>query len=231
MDTEHGPMRLVRRVFPKNPDFFDLLRAQSIGAVASLELLVEFMESDGDPDFGARVKDNEIAASAMKEASMNALNAAFSTPMDREELYRAISSLHRLTTYARTTVREMEVLRVAPDAHTIRMASLLLEGARALDEGYGKLEHETAMAEGLADRARISERRVEKEYRKALAELFDPAEDVRRLESLDGPTGPAAYAMVMDVFKRREVYRHLSNAGDRVARAGDTLHDIVVKLV
>jgi len=32
-------------------------------------------------------------------------------------------------------------------------------------------------------------------------------------------------------FKKREVYRHLANMADRLARAGDTLHDIVVKMV
>ncbi|MEZ5095468.1 MAG: hypothetical protein R2731_04785 [Nocardioides sp.] len=54
---------------------------------------------------------------------------------------------------------------------------------------------------------------------------------MERLHRLDGPTGPAALEHVMDVFKRREVYRHLSNASDRVARAGEVLHDIVVKMV
>jgi uncharacterized protein Yka (UPF0111/DUF47 family) len=230
-DSESGPMRLVHKVFPKTADFYALLRAQSGASVQSLALLGEFMESDGDPDFGARVKANERAASAMREESMAALNSAFSTPMDREDLYRAISTLQRITTYARTTVREMEVLRVAPDEHTIRLAELLHDGAVALDQGYAVLEDDPAAGEALADRARVCERRVEKQYRRALARLFDPAEDVRRLEELDGHTGPAAYAMVMDVFKRREVYRHLSNAGDRIARAGDTLHDIVVKLV
>jgi hypothetical protein len=35
---------------------------------------------------------------------------------------------------------------------------------------------------------------------------------------------------VISIFKRRELYRHLSNAGDRLAHAGDNLHDIVVKI-
>jgi len=34
-----------------------------------------------------------------------------------------------------------------------------------------------------------------------------------------------------EILKRREVYRHLSNGADRLARAGQTLHDIVVKIV
>jgi uncharacterized protein Yka (UPF0111/DUF47 family) len=34
----------------------------------------------------------------------------------------------------------------------------------------------------------------------------------------------------VDRLKRREVYRHVSNAADRVAICGNTLQDIVVKI-
>ena len=34
----------------------------------------------------------------------------------------------------------------------------------------------------------------------------------------------------VNMFKRREIYRHLSNAADRVAAAANTLEDIVVKI-
>ena len=39
-----------------------------------------------------------------------------------------------------------------------------------------------------------------------------------------------AFEYVMEAFKRREVYRHMSNAADRLAHAGATLYDIVVKI-
>ena len=39
-----------------------------------------------------------------------------------------------------------------------------------------------------------------------------------------------AINLVIEIFKRREVYRHLSNAADRLARAGEVLHDIVVNI-
>lgn len=225
-----GAMKLVRRVFPKVPNFFGLLQAQSAVAVTSMNHLVDFMTS-GQTEVADEVKAFEREASVLKEQSMAAPNSAFSTPMDREDLYRAISTLHRITTYARTTVREMEQLHVQPDEWTTKMAELLRDGVVALDEGYQMLEQDPAAAETKADRARVSERRVEKQYRLALAELFDPEEDVRRIGRIDGPTGAAAYTLVMEVFKKREIYRHMSNAGDRVARAGETLHDIVVKLV
>ena len=35
---------------------------------------------------------------------------------------------------------------------------------------------------------------------------------------------------VIEIFKRREIYRHLSNGAYGLARAGDRLHDIIVKI-
>ena len=49
-----------------------------------------------------------------------------------------------------------------------------------------------------------------------------PAEQAQHLKEV--------VSLVMATFKRREIYRHLSNAGDRLARAGEVLHDIVVKI-
>ncbi len=222
--------RLVGRVFPKTPDFFGLLKDQSEQAVRGMEALVEYM-GEGTRTLGKAVKRLESESDEMRDRSMEALNSAFSTPMDREDLFRAISTLDHLLGYAKSTVREMEVLRVSPDQHTLLMAEKLLEGTRALDEGYGLLAKETAAAESFAQAARSSERDIEKLYRKALSNLFDVESQMKELGQIDGPSGPATLAQVVDIFKRREIYRHLSNAGDRVAHAGESLHDIIVKLV
>jgi hypothetical protein len=39
-----------------------------------------------------------------------------------------------------------------------------------------------------------------------------------------------AILAVVEMFKRREVYRHLSNGGDQLAWAADRLRDIIVKI-
>lgn len=222
--------RLVGRVFPKTPDFYGLLKAQSEQAVRGMETLVEYM-SDGSTTLARAVKRLESESDEMRDRSMAALNSAFSTPMDREDLYRAIATLDHLLGYAKSTVREMEVLHVDPDRHTRAMAEKLLQGAQALDTGYGLLAEQTSEAEQYAQAARSAERDIEKHYRKALSDLFDVESQMKSLGKIDGPSGPATLAQVIDIFKRREIYRHLSNAGDRVAHAGESLHDIIVKLV
>jgi hypothetical protein len=65
-------------------------------------------------------------------------------------------------------------------------------------------------------------------YRAAVAEaLSRPAYLAAVAE--EGGTGVArAFADLLAALRRREVYRHLSNAADRLDTAGRALHDIVV---
>ena len=202
--------RIVIRVFPKTPDFFTLLDEQAEMMVHSVNLLVRYMET-GDPEVGRAVKAEEHEADKLKARNLHILNEAFSTPFDREDIYRAISHLDHVVDYCKTTVNEMDLLGVQPDEHTRDMVQKLEEGAKAISEGFKKLRTNPTAARPFADAGRKAERRIEKLYRKALSELFQ-GEDYLRM------------------FKQREIYRHLSNAGDRLARASNTLHDIVVKI-
>ena len=141
-----------------------------------------------------------------------------------------------------------QVLAVPPDEHTSRaIAQLLHEGAMALQEGFSTLKHAPALSDKLAEHARKTERRTEKLYRAAVAELFDAEHyaatltDAHRAkaEALDVLLAPlnqtqrqavsSGVAFVLEILKRREIYRHTSNAADRVAQAGEVLHDMVAK--
>jgi hypothetical protein len=58
----------------------------------------------------------------------------------------------------------------------------------------------------------MAEHKVEKLYRRSLAQLMQSE-------------------VYIDVDKRREIYRHLPGASERMAVYGNTLHDIMVKMV
>jgi len=202
--------RLFDRVFPKMPDFFSLLAEQCGHVAHTTGLLVEFMES-ADPKVGEQIRQDEHAADHIKIRNLHTLNEAFSTPIDREDLYRAIIDLDEVVNYCKSTVSEMDVLGLAPDKHCLEMAMHIKLGTDALYIGYAKLAKEPQAAAADADSARKAERKVEKAYRRAIAELFQGDDYIH-------------------MFKRREIYRHLSNAADRMANCANTLHDIVVKM-
>lgn len=227
--SESGVTRLIDRVFPRMPNFYRLIDEQCDLAVEAMEVFVEFMET-GDPAKAEQVRELEKRGDELKARNMEILDKAFATPMDREDIYRAIVSIDHIVNYAKTTTREMEVLEVKPDQYMAEMAILLKEGAEALREGYAKLSTEPAAGEAGAQAARKAERRTEKVYRRALAELFDVEDMVKALD--ENAQGAASKAMlrVIDIFKHRELYRHMSNGADRLAHAGENLHDIIVKI-
>ncbi len=221
--------RLVDRVFPRMPDFYSLLNAQCDLAVEAMEVFVQFMEK-GDLALAKQVRALEKRGDVLKARNTDILNKSFSTPMDREDIYRAISSIDHIINYAKTTTREIEVLQVEPDKYMLELAVLLKEGAYALQRGYRKLSTNPNQADEDAQAARKAERSSEKVYHRALGELFQDENYIVMLENQESDTKVTAVHLVINIFKHREIYRHLSNAADRLARAGEVLHDIVVKI-
>lgn len=201
---------LFDRVFPKTPDFYSMLTEQCQQVAHTAGLLVDFMET-GNPKIGSQIRQNEHEADRVKVKNLHTLNESFSTPIDREDLYRAIMDLDEVVNYCKTTVNEMEVLGLSPDKHCLEMAMHIKMGVDALLQGYAKLATTPQAAADDADLVRKAERWVEKNYRKAIAELFQGEDYIH-------------------MFKRREIYRHLSNGADRMAHCANTLHDIVVKM-
>jgi uncharacterized protein Yka (UPF0111/DUF47 family) len=204
-------VRIMERVFPQTPDFFELLAEQAKQVEHTVALLVEFMQT-GAPEIAVQIKQDEHAADKIKVQNIHTLNEAFSTPIDREDIYRAIAMLDEIVNYCKDTVNEMDALGVQPDEYTRAMAGLLHQGTLSLMHGFARLGKAPAEAATDADHARKANRKVEKLYRKALASLFKGDDYIQ-------------------MFKRREIYRHLDNAAERIAHCANTLHDIVVKMV
>ncbi|MCA9212682.1 MAG: DUF47 family protein [Planctomycetales bacterium] len=221
--------RVLNRFFPQVPDFYGLIDEQCDIAMEAVEWLEKYLQ-DGDAEAAVKVRECEHRGDTVKARNLDILNRSFSTPYDREDIYRAIVTIDQFINYAKSTVRELEALQVTPDRFMHEMAECLHGGVEALQRGYRRLAKEPLAAETDAQIARKSERQTEKVYRAALASLFDVEEFVETLES-EGPKATRdALLAVVNMFKHREVYRHLSNAADRVAEAGNQLHDIVVKI-
>jgi len=221
--------RLVDRVFPRTPNFYGLINDQCDVLVEAMEAFVSYME-DGNEEKAKVVRAIEKRGDEIKTRNIDILNRSFSTPMDREDIDRAIITLDMGINYAKTATREMEVLSLDPDPFMLEMAVEYKHAAEALQQGFRKLTVTPVDAEQDARAVRKAERNIEKIYRRALAALFKVDEMVRKLDA--GEEGSRAQAMltVVDIFKRREIYRHLSNGADRLARAADHLHDIIVKI-
>lgn len=217
---------LTAHIAPRVPDFHGLLSDQCAVVVEALEAL-EAYARDGAPPDGERVRALEKEGDRRQALTLETLARAFATPIDRGAIHLAATAIDDVLNYAKTTVREMELLGVGPDRWTAEMAAHLRTGGIALQQGFAALREDPAAAHAAALAVHKTERNAEKTYRAAVADALAPG-GVDVLPTLDLASVEAALAGVLLALRRREVYRHLSNAADRLDTAGRALLDIVL---
>ena len=154
-------------------------------------------------------------ASELRRVLIDELHKTFITPLDREDIFNLSHCYEDMVTYALTTLEEMAILKVDADGHIRYMVRLVREEAEELEAAILRLAHNPRVAGDHAREAHEKERKVEREYRSAIKELFA------------GATNPA---VLPALFYRREVYRHISNMSDRADSAANVFGMVVMKL-
>ena len=203
------------RIFKKRQNvFLKLIHDQASLTLEGLEALKIFMISR-DPVASALLSTKEKEADEARRILIDELNRTFITPFDREDIFSLSRTIDDVLDYAYSTVSEMEIMKVEPTNYMQQMASILRDAAYELLMAVDRLEDHPGVASDHAQRAKGLENRVEEMYRSALADLFGGAEDIQG---------------VIKMMKSREVYRHLSNAADRVDEAANVIGDIIVKI-
>lgn len=195
--------------------FIELLIEQAEFAVEGLIALQQYV-NEPDHELARRVNRMEKEADEVRRILIDELNQTFVTPIDREDIFALSRAIDDVLDYADSTIEEMELLEIQPNAYIQRMVSLLHDAAHEIHKGVVQLEEHPNVAVDHAVRAKALENRMETVYREALADLFSNARGVDDL---------------LNILKLREVYRHLSNAADRGDEAANVIGDIVVKKV
>jgi predicted phosphate transport protein (TIGR00153 family) len=199
---------------PKQDVFQKLIKEQASLTLEGLDLLKKYMGAQ-DHDVAEALTMKEKEADEVRRILIDELNRTFVTPFDREDIFTLSRTIDDVLDYAYSTVSEMEILNVEPTSFMQRIASLLRDAAYEIHMAVQRLDEHPAVATDHAQRAKALENRVEGVYREAIADLFSGPEDVQHIVAM---------------LKRREVYRHLSNAADRGDEAANVIADIVVKM-
>jgi len=201
-----------RWFLPETPDVVAMLHTQTGLTIAGIDALVRW--ADGEVAAADDVRRLEHEADGAKRILRAALRDAFTMPIDAEDLYTLSERLDALLNAAKDTVREADVMTVAPDAAMAKMAHEVAVGvhhlAAAIDGLGGRDDGiiDKAMVE--ADAGIKQSRRLEHTYRKAMSALLD-VDDLR------------------EVAARRELYRRFDHLGDLLAQIGDRIWYAAVK--
>jgi predicted phosphate transport protein (TIGR00153 family) len=204
----------MAKFFRKKQDkFVNLIIEQAGLTLKGLELLKDYM-TEQNPESAKLLTKTEKEADEVRRILIDELNRTFITPLDREDIFALSRAIDDMLDYAYSTVDEMEILQVRPTNYMNRIASLLRDAAFEIYMATQRLQENPNVATEHAQRAKALENRVESVYREALADLFSGPEDVQH---------------IMKMLKKREVYRHMSNAADKGDEAANIIADVVVK--
>ena len=191
-------------------NFYSLLIRQMTVIRDAVAALCDYCE---EPSRSARlfVKTKEKEADAVRRELVEDINRTFITPIDREDLFRLSSSVDDLADYAWTTVKELRIYDIAPDAHLLRMARTLLDMADGLLVCMENLEKNPAKVSEEATRVKKLENTLNVQFHQSIAELFT-SDDFKH------------------ILKYREIYSHMNHASDKGDFSADILLDIIVKI-
>ena len=204
-------MGILGKIFPWRRDFYALIAAHAAKTEEGVRELSEWMHS-GDDSKRKVVGPLEEEADVLRRNITRELQEAFATPIDREDLFMVIHQMDEIINYANTTAVEMDILKVRPDAHMMRMSDLLLSGTQEIRMAMDKLRDCPEESLTHTSAARKVENEIEGLYRQAIRDLFEQ-DDIKV------------------ILKKREIYRHMSNAADRIDEVAKTLKYVIVKIM
>lgn len=221
--------KMLDNVFPRIPPFLDMIAVQGEVLAKGMSVAVDYLSEASTAKFHEIMK-LDTQAKELREKHLDVLNNAFSTPIDREDVLRSIVTLADPVVSVRVLIEEMEALKIKTDNHMLEMAVILRESAAALQRGFSKLDTTPGQAEPDAQVGMQTLANVDKVYRKALTTLYSIDDDLAKLRVHADGAEVQAMMHVVEMLKRREVYRHLRNIAGKMNECASVLHGIVVQI-
>ena len=202
----------------KEDKFVQLLIDQADKTLEGLNLLEKWFRKEkvSEESLLDKMRAKEVEADEIRRILIDDLHNTFVTPLDREDIFNLSLHIDDMLDYGYTTVEAMHMLEIDEDAHLQKMVATMRDAAAELALAVKRLSANPRVAGEHARRAKKLENEVEQIYREAIAELFQKATDFNEL---------------MEMLRRREIYRHVSNMADRANQAADVLGMIVMKVI
>jgi uncharacterized protein Yka (UPF0111/DUF47 family) len=193
---------------PDTPDVLGLLRAQVAITIEGLDAFAAW--AGGDAAAADAVRDAEHRGDVAKRELVDALRAAFVTPLEPEDLFALSRGIDRILSSSREVIAEADVLAVGPDGEVAEMAQLIGRGVRWLDQAIAQLGAEGGRVTAAADEAIATEKALDQVYYRGMAALLEADERSARIAG-------------------RELYRRCARIGDLVVEVAERVIYAVVK--
>ena len=193
---------------PETPDVLGLLRDQVGVTIEGMDAFVGW--AGGDTRAATVLRDIGERGDESERALLNALRAAFVTPLEPEDVFALSRGVDRILDYTWDVVIESEVMDCPPDAVIADMAGLLRNAVCDVDRALACLGSDVDAATDAADAAINTERGLERAYYNGMGALLEVENRGERIA-------------------RRELYRRCDRIGEVVIDVAERVVYAIVK--
>lgn len=203
------------RLFPREGRFFTLLKEAADNVAASTLLLQEAVcNPSRSPELATELNRLEHEGDRITREIIGLLNVSLVTPIDREDITSLAQDIDQIIDITEGLIERLVLYKVTETTMNFKlMAQQLCSASAELALAVGLLNKPKKYDElsHHCDQVIYYEKRADRVYREAIAELFDDGKDF------------------IYVIKWREIYGIIEDAVDATENVCDTLQSIVVK--
>ena len=205
---------MIKKIFPKEINFFEMFEKASLNVNRGATLLVEMMDNFGLAEVKAKeIYEAEQEGDMLTHEVLRRLNKTFITPLDREDIHSLISRLDDVLDLFWASADRAVLFKLNnPLPEAADLAKTLQETTDIITKAINCLKDKkySYIQEYCIEINRL-ENRCDRIFREALVKLFDTVKDP------------------ITVIKWKEVYEHLEDASDKCEDVANILEGIVLK--
>lgn len=209
-------MQWTAALFPRETKFFDLLTGATANLVETAETFQQAAEDlTRSQEFAREINRLEHEGDRITQETVRMLHSSLVTPIDREDINDLIQAIDDTVDGTEGVIEQIALYKLQDGTPPLKgMATELTEACVAVDGAVQLLNKPRRYEEMVPffDRIHQAEKRADRIYRGAIAELFN-----------------GEHQDILAVIKWREVYSHLEDSVDCTEKVCDILQCIVVK--
>ncbi len=203
-----------KEIFNSKESIFITLLQDGINVTSNMcNILVKYVSEEDRAQqilFEEQASELEHDGDRIRTEILTRLNDTLITPFDREDINDLSRAIDDIADYIENSIKEISMYHIMPNEYIRDMVRTLRDAVLLLSKSIEYLKKNFSISTKLALQAKTMENKIEGIYRKGISNLTEDLE-------------------VHYLIKLREVYRHLSNAADRIDSAANRIITIAVK--
>ncbi len=205
---------VLKRMFPKETDFFSMFAQAGENLKVGATLLVELMENlDKSEDLSKQIYEIEQQGDMLTHEIMRKLNQTFLTPIDREDIHALVSRLDDVLDLIWTCADRAFLFKLKDTRpRAVELSKILLSTTDIIMKAVSALKDKkySYIQEYNIEINRL-ENNADTVFRAALAKLFDDEKDP------------------VQIIKWKDIFEQLEDATDACEDVANILESIVLK--